>query len=58
MRGWSGVRPRGWVRWLGERGGDVRLVDITGGHFEVVEKIGSSEDCISAHLLPWIEQLP
>ena len=46
-----------WQQWVSDRGGRVQVVDVTGGHFEVVERIGSDSDCISPHLLPWIEQL-
>jgi len=46
-----------WQQWVEGKGGEVRVVDITGGHFEVVESIGGGGDCISPHLLPWIEQL-
>ena len=46
-----------WQQWVASQGGSVQLVEITGGHFEVVEGIGSNEDRISSHLLLWIEQL-
>ena len=47
-----------WEQWMGSRGGKAQVVDITGGHWEVIERIGSDEDAVSSHLLPWIEQLP